>query len=111
MEENSLLFSITLSSTPERLTRARGQVSLSLSHHHRLKDKLRRHLRGARRPQMARVRAVVDDATVATAALEVSLLPSPPLVGPPDDGASGRRCGHRPLVDPPFGEGPRGLVP
>ena len=60
---------------------------------------------------MARVRAVVDDATVATAALEVSLLPSPPLIGPPDDGASGRRCGHRPLVDPPIGEGPRGLVP
>ena len=58
---------------------------------------------------MARVRAVVDDATVATAALEVSLLPSPPLID--DDGASGRRCGHRPLVDPPFGEGPRGLVP
>ena len=65
----------------------------------------------SRRPQMARVRAVVNDAMVATAALEVSLLPSPPLIGPPDDGASGRRCGHRPLVDPPFGEGPRGLVP
>ena len=60
---------------------------------------------------MARVRAVVDDATVAMAALECSLLPSPPLIGPPDDGASGRRRGHRPLVDPPIGEGPRGLVP
>jgi hypothetical protein len=52
-----------------------------------------------------------DPRVYQTAAYSARLvLPSPPL-GLPDGTRSGRRRGRRPLVDPPFGEGPRGLVP
>jgi hypothetical protein len=45
-----------------------------------------------------------------TAAYSAQVSLSPPL-GLPDGTRSGERRGRRPLVDPPFGEGPRGLVP
>lgn len=51
------------------------------------------------------------DAALYREANGAEILPSPPLIRAPDDGVSGRRRGHRPLVDPPIGEGPRGLVP
>lgn len=53
------------------------------------------------------------DAALHREANGAEILPSPPLIirAPDDDGVSGRRRGHRPLVDPPIGEGPRGLVP
>ena len=62
----------------------------------------RRHLRGARRPRRPLF-----------GALKISVFTpvSPSHIGAPVDGASGRCRGRRPLVDPPFGEGPRGLVP